>query len=69
MASTAAIKRTSGRSRAQRDMHLLNAGTIMPPNTATTTYNFGIRSDDASSLYIDGVKIVNDSGASPYLAV
>jgi hypothetical protein len=27
------------------------------------TYTFGVSSDDASSLYIDGVKVANDSGA------
>jgi hypothetical protein len=34
----------------------------------TTTYTFGIRSDDASSLYIDGVKIADDLGAPAHLA-
>jgi hypothetical protein len=49
----------------RRKMLLLNAGIITPPITVTTTYKFGISSDDASSLYIDGVKIANDTGAPP----
>ena len=39
----------------------------MPPNTVTTTYTFGVSSDDASSLYIDNVEIANNSGAPPEL--
>ena len=51
----------------RRNFYLRDAGTITPPNTVTTTYTFGISSDDASSLYIDGVNIANDPGAPPQL--
>lgn len=53
--------------KSRRDVQLPCAGTITPPNTVNTTYKFGISSDDASSLYIDGFKIANDSGGLPNL--
>jgi hypothetical protein len=48
-------------------MHVLSAGILTPPITVETMYTFGVSSDDASSLYIDGAKIANDSGALPQM--